>query len=153
MSLRDPYRNYKFEVEIDGFDRAGFNKITGLAHNVEVIEYREGGENETPLKLPGQSSFDNIVLERGLSEDEDFIAWINEVFNLDNTSGAQGENEDFRRDVSIFLKDKKGDRVRKWRVSNAWPTKYDLGDLDASASEVLISRLELANEGWTEEAL
>jgi phage tail-like protein len=152
MALRDPYRNFKFEVEITGFTRAGFNKVSGLKHDIEVIDYREGGENETSLKLPGQSKFDDVTLERGLSEDTDFVSWIEEVFNLDNAAGAQGSNEDFRRTVVIHLKDKSGTRIRKWTLTNAWPRTKEIGDLDAKGNDVLIDKITLANEGIKEEA-
>lgn len=148
--MPDPYRNFKFEVEIGGFVRAGFSKVTGLKHTVEKIEYREGGENETPRKLPGQSNYDDIVLERGMSNDSDFVDWIEEVFNLDNFEGNQG-GENFRRNVVIYLKDKSGARVKKWTVYYAWPTEKASPDLDASANDVAIEMLTLANEGVKEQ--
>jgi phage tail-like protein len=150
--MADPYRNYKYDVEISGFLRAGFSKVTGLKHTVEVIEYREGGENETPRKLPGQSTFDNVTLERGMSTDSDFINWIEEVFNLDSSQGEQG-GEDFRRTVVIYLKNKAGTRVKKWTVYRAWPTEKGNPDLDATANDVAIESLVLANEGVNEETL
>lgn len=150
--MADPYRNFKFEVEIDGFVRAGFSKVTGLKHTVEKIEYREGGENETMRKLPGQSSFDDIVLERGSSNDSDFIDWIEQVFTLDKAEGIQG-NEEFRKTPVIYLKDKAGNRVKKWTIYRAWPSEKASPDLDASANDVAIESLTLANEGVKEETL
>lgn len=151
----DPYRNFKFEVEIDGFVRAGFSKVTGLKHTVEVVEYREGGENETMRKLPGQSSFDPVTFERGKSADDsgDMDNWIREIFNLDAKDGLQGENDLFRRNVSIYLKDKAGTRRVKWTLLRAWPSEYSAGDLDASANDVHIETLVLQNEGVLEERL
>jgi len=152
--MADPYRNFKFEVEIDGFARAGFSKVSGLKHTIEVTEYREGGENETPRKLPGQSKFDDITLERGMSTDSDFVDWIQQVFNLDNAVGAQGNavgNEGFRRNVIVHLKDKAGDRVVKWTIFNAWPMEEGTADMDATSNDVLIASLVLTNEGIKKE--
>lgn len=153
--MADPYRNFKFEVEIDGFARAGFSKVSGLQHSIEVTEYREGGENETPRKLPGQSTFEDVTMERGMSNDSDFVDWIQQVFNLDNAEGEQnnGVGEEFRRNVVIFLKNKSGQRVVKWTVFRAWPMQDGSGDLDASSSDVLISTLVLTNEGIKKEKL
>ncbi len=153
MALRDPYRNFKFEVEITGFTRAGFAKVEGLSHSVEAIEYREGGENEVMLKLPGQSKFEDVTLERGMTEDTDFLDWINEIFDLDRAKGAQGENENFRRTVVVYLKDKSGARVRKWTVINAWPRDRKVSGLDAKSSEIMLTTLVLANEGVKESAV
>lgn len=150
--MTDPYRNFKFEVEIAGFTRAGFNKIGGLKRTTEVIEYREGGENETPHKLPGQTSFDNVTLERGISFDSDFIEWANSIFNVDQADGAQGD-DDFRRTVTIYLKNKAGQRVVKWTVFRAWPLDDGNEDLDASANDVLKDMITLANEGIKKEKL
>lgn len=152
-ALRDPYRNFKFEVEITGFARAGFAKVEGLGHSVESIAYREGGENEVMLQLPGQSKFEDVTLERGMTEDTDFLDWINGIFDLDNAKGSQGAVEDFRKTVVIYLKDKSGTRVRKWTVINAWPKDKKTGGLDAKANDVLLTTLVLANEGVKEEAV
>ncbi len=148
---RDPYRNFRFEVEIDGFTHAGFSKVSGLKHSIQVIDYREGGENEIMFKLPGQSTFDPITLERGMSTNEDFVTWIEQIFNLDNAAGAQGQVEGWRKDVVIHLKDKSGSRVKKWTVYNCWPSEKTVGDLDASGNDVLIETLVLQNEGINED--
>lgn len=147
--MADPYRNFKYEVEIGGFVRAGFSKISGLKHNVEVIEYREGADNETPRKLPGQSTYDNIVMERGMSNDSDFTDWIQQIFNLDNAEGMQhnGVGDEFRKLIVIYLKDKSGNRVQKWTCYKCWPASNGVGELDASGNDVLIESLEVTNEG------
>ena len=44
MPLQDPYRNFRFLVEIEGIPQAGFTECSGIAAEIDVIEYREGGE-------------------------------------------------------------------------------------------------------------
>jgi phage tail-like protein len=150
--MADEYRNFKYEVEVEGFTRAGFAKVSGLKQTTEVIEYREGGENETPRKLPGQTKFENITLERGVSFDSDFIDWTNSIYNVDNANGIQGD-DNFRRQIVIYLKDKAGNRVMKWTVSNAWPTETGEEDLDSMGNDVLRETITLANEGVKREKL
>jgi phage tail-like protein len=159
MPIRDPYRNFKFRVEINGVPM-GFRMISGLKETTEIIEYREGGENETPRKLPGQTTFENVVLERGMAADgSDLLGWRDQIFSLDNTEGAQppgtdgAGTADFRREVVIYLKNKSGVDVWKWTVQRAWPSELEIGDLDASSNEVLIEKLTLANEGILAEKL
>jgi len=149
---RDPYRNFRFEVEIDGFVNAGFQKVSGLKETIQVIEYREGGENERMRKLPGQVSHDNVTLERGKSADNDFVDWMKEIYDIDSVDGS-GEVEGWRKDVTVYLKDKSGSRVKKWTIFEAWPTERTIADLDATANDVLIESLVLANEGVKEETL
>lgn len=150
---RDPYRNFRYEVEIAGFTRAGFSKVSGLKHTIPPIDYREGGENERLRKLPGRSEFENVTFERGISDDNDFIDWIQQIFDLDNVRGEQGAVEGWRRNVFVYLKDKSGTRVVKWSIFDAWPTEDGVGDLDATGNEVLIGSLVLANEGIKREVL
>jgi len=150
--MADPYRNFKFEVEIGGFVRAGFSKVTGLKHTVEQVEYREGAENETPRKLPGQSTYDDVVFERGMSTDSDFVDWMAEVFNLDNVEGVQGDDS-FRKTIVVYLKNKAGDRAIKWTIYRAWPHIDDDADLDASANEVAVESLTVAHEGVKKQVL
>ena len=47
MPRVDPYKNFRFLVEIDGIVQAGFSDASGFGSNEEVVEYREGGEAET----------------------------------------------------------------------------------------------------------
>ena len=151
----NPYMNFRFTVEIEGFVRAGFQRISGLEHNVEVVEYREGGDNDSMRKLPGQSSFPNVVMERGMTADNDFEIWMKLIYDparLGGTAG-QGNTDDYRKDLTIFLHDKAGNQVKKWTVLSAWPASKKLSDLDATASEVTIETLELATEGINEETL
>jgi phage tail-like protein len=159
MAIRDPYRNFKFRVEINGTDM-GFRTVSGLKESTEIIEYREGGENETPRKLPGQTTFENVTLERGMAADgSDLLGWRDQIFSLDKTAGAQPPGTDgtgiadFRREVVIYLKNKSGVEVWKWTVLRAWPAEFEVGDLDASSNEVLIEKLVLANEGILSEKL
>jgi len=152
----DPYRNFKFLVTIlddsngTSFSRAGFSKISGLKHTVDVIDYREGGENETPRRVPGQSSFDAITLERGMSSDTDFCDWIETIYDVDGQAGAQG-GESFRRTIRIDLRDKSGAVVKTWTVINAWPSEYTRGELDANGKDILITSLVVQNEGIKED--
>lgn len=151
--MADPFRNFKFVVEINGFIRAGFNKISGLKRTVDVTEYREGADNDTTRKLPGQTKYDNVTFERGQSNDSDFIDWANQIFNLDSVDGANGPAEGFRKRIVIYLKDKAGVRVKKWTLKRCWPMEDSDGDLDAGSSDVLPETMIVAHEGMTKENL
>lgn len=150
--MADVYRNMKFEVEIDGFVRAGFTKVSGLKESTESIDYREGGDNESPDKLPGQTTFDDITLERGMSTDSDFINWRKLIFNVDEGEGNQGD-DNFRKTVVIYLKNKAGQRVKKWTVQRAWPKENGDPDLDATGNDVAIETMVLAHRGFVRETL
>lgn len=135
--IKDPFNNYNFLVEIDGITRAAFQECSGFNSTIEVIDYREGGENTTMRKLPGKTSYDNISLRWGMTDDNELYQWHREA--------TRGNVE--RKTGSIVLLDNRGDEVARWNFIRAWPTAYTGPDLNATANEVAIESLELAHEG------
>ncbi len=132
----DPYRNFNFLVEIDGITQAGFSDCTGFGSSNDPIEYREGGENTTNRKLPGQTKYPNITLKWGLTDSRELYDW-----DLDVTKGKVE-----RRSGSIILNNLEGKEVMRWNFFEAWPTKWDGPDFSAKGTDVAIETLELAHE-------
>src|SRR5579859_4635040 len=87
---QDPYKAFNFIVEIDGVQSAGFMECSGLSAEITVIEYREGGSNSAPIKLPGLRKFSNITLKRGLTQSRDLWQWLNSILQgkIDRRNGA-----------------------------------------------------------------
>ncbi len=143
----DPYKSFRFEVEISGntvFAKAGFQQVSGLQMSTEVIEYREGGDNLTVSKSPGLTKFEPITLQRGMSEDTDMWDWASKMFHIDDTA----HNQKYKANVKIKLKSRNGTVVKAWEVPNAWISKYETGEFDAMGNNIMIETLELQNEGW-----
>lgn len=132
----DPFDNFNFLVEIDGIARAAFQECSGFDSTIDAIEHREGGENITPRKLPGQTKYSNIMLKWGMTDDMDLYNW--------HRQAVLGKLE--RKNGSIVLLDRQGNETARWNFFNAWPTKYDGPDLNAEGSDVAIEMLELAHE-------
>jgi phage tail-like protein len=133
----DPYGNFNFLVEIDGIARAAFSDVSGFDTTIDVTEYREGGENTTPRKLPGQAKYSNIVLKWGLTSDRELYDWMLQT--------VQGDIQ--RKNGSIVALDSAGNEVVRWNFRNAWPAKWDGPDYTAKGNDVAIETLELAHEG------
>ena len=132
----DPYKNFNFRVEIDGIAQAGFVECTGLAMEVEVIEYREGGDVSVVRKLPGRAKVGDITLKRGITASKDLYDWFASV-----RDGAAD-----RRNGSIILQDDaRTDRVR-WTFTGAFPRKLEGPNLDARGNDVAIEILTLCCE-------
>ncbi len=134
----DPYRNFRFRVEVEGIEQAGFSEVSGFDASLDVVEYREGTDIITPRKLPGLAKYGNITLKWGATETMDLYEWIQECI-------VEGTIE--RKTVTIIAIDEEGEDVATWQVLEAWPTKYTAPDFNATASEVAIELLELAHEG------
>ena len=139
MARQDPLRNYRFRIEIDGISAGGFSEAFIEPTTTEVIEYREGSDPAYVRKLPGLTKFGNITLKRGVSASLELFNWHLQV--------VRGELSDARRNITIVVLDETGQDAARFRVTHAWPTKYDPGDLNAKGNEVFIESLELANEG------
>ena len=114
----DPYKNYKFRVKFgDSQDYvAGVSKIGALKRTSEVVEHRTGGDPSTVRKSPGQSKYEPITLERGVTHDLDFEAWANKVWNFGAGFGSEVSLKDFRKDIIIDLYNEAGQKVLSYQV-------------------------------------
>jgi phage tail-like protein len=145
----DPYKNFKFRVKWDGRYVAGISRMSGLRRSTEVIEHREGGDPSTSHKSPGRTHYEAITLERGITHDEEFERWANQLGRP--PSGAAGDVAlaSFRKDIVIELFNEAGMVVKAFKVYRCWPSEYQaLPDLEANANAVAIETLKLENEGW-----
>ena len=136
MARVDPYKDFRFRVEIDGIASSHFLECTGLGSEVAVIEYREGGDPTAVRKLPGRASFSDITLKRGISESRDLYDW--------HRSLLQGQID--RRNGQIILLDDAGVEVVRWVFSEAWPRKWEGPELNALSNETAIETFVLACE-------
>ncbi len=137
--MADPYKNFRFLVEIDGIVQAGFSEVSGFGSNVEVIEYREGGDAATVRKLPGKVSYPDITLKWGVTDSRELYDW--------HRAAVNGTIQ--RKNGSIILLDDSGEEKLRWNFREAWPTKWTGPGFNATANEVAIETLEIAHEGLT----
>ena len=139
MARDDPFRNFKFRVEIDGVAEAAFSEVAIGETSTEAIEYREGTEPNHARKLPGMTKYGNITLKRGVTDSQVIYQWHKDV--------VDGKIGDKRKSVAIVVIDEAGKDKARFVVSECWPTKYDPSDLNGKGNEVFIELLELVNEG------
>jgi len=135
---KDPYKNFRFLLEIDGIAQAGFSEVTVPDSTSDVTEYREGNEPITPRKLPGLTKYGNITLKWGMTDSLEIYNWRKQV--------EDGKIKDARKNVAVILWGDEGEPVGRWEFSQAWPIKYDGPDLNAKGNEVAIETLEIAHE-------
>ena len=139
MARDDPFRNFKFRVEIDGVAEAAFSEVAIGDTSTEAIDYREGTEPNHVRKLPGMTKYGNITLKRGVTDSQVIYQWHKDIVD-----GKIGEK---RKSITIVVIDEAGKDKARFVVSECWPTKYDPSDLNGKGNEVFIELLELVNEG------
>jgi phage tail-like protein len=120
-----------------------------------VVKHREGGDPSTVRKSPGQTSYEAITLERGVTHDLGFERWANKVWSIENAKAGDDQRtkevslQDFRKDIRIDVFNEAGQKVISYNVYRCWVSEYQaLPELDASANAVAIQTLKLENEGW-----
>jgi phage tail-like protein len=145
----DPYKNFKFRVKWDNKYVAGVSKVSALKRTTQVVEHRDGGDSSSVRKSPGQTKYEPITLECGVTHDPEFEQWANKVWNYDSGRGSEVSLKDFRKNITIEMYNEAGQPVIAYNVYRCWVSEYQaLPDLDASANAVAIQHIKLENEGW-----
>jgi phage tail-like protein len=132
----DPFKRFRFLVEIDNIVQAGFSECSGFGSVLEVIEYREGGDPATVRKLPGKTSYPDITLRWGLTDSRELYDW--------HLAAVKGASD--RRNGSIIVQDDQGNEKVRWNFFDAWPSKYDGPDLSAKGADVAVDTLTISCE-------
>jgi phage tail-like protein len=141
MERKDPLRNFRYRLEIDQIQQAGFSEVAIGDLSSDPIEYREGDELTTVRKLNGLNKYGNITLKWGITESQELALWHQLV--VDDATPL----DDARRTVVIRIQNEAGEDKAAYEIVKAWPCKYDPTDLNATGNEVAINTLELCNEG------
>jgi phage tail-like protein len=138
MARPDPFRLFRFVVEIDGTEAGGFQTIGGIERQTKVEPYREGGVNDYEHQLAVGTTYPALVLKRGLA---DVSLWD---WHQDVIAGTIR-----RRTVSVLLLDDSGDEAWRWICARAYPAKWTGAELDAMSAAVATESVELVHHGIT----
>lgn len=134
----DPLQKYKYRVSIPGLPTTvGFNKVSGLTKELGVVEYAEGGYDYTH-KLTGKEKTGEVVCEKGMFADTGFEDIFQKSVN----------NPDFRNTIKIELMDKFGKVAREWTLAEAWVSKWEGSDFDATSEDVAIEKITIQFEHY-----
>lgn len=133
----DPYKGYRFRLEIQGLQVAGFSQVTLPDDSVDSTTYREGTDIAF-RKLSGLNHVTTLSLKRGVTDSMELYEWYTAV----KGKGAGGN----RKSISVILVDDTAQDKARWNISNAWPSKYTVSGFDASSSDVMIEELDVELE-------
>lgn len=138
MQRSDPFRSFRFRVEIDGLHQAGFQAVSGLERLCQIEPYREGGINDFEHQLVTLTTYPPLVLKRGLVG-TDLWDWHKEVI--------AGNIE--RRTISVVLLNEENGEGWHWVVVGAFPVKWTGAELDAGSNGIATESVEFAHQGLT----
>lgn len=158
----DPLRNFKFLVRIHksingapSFADIGFMSVSGLNASTEIIPYREGGNNTSSRKLPGQTNYSDITLTNGLVlNGHQLWYWFRQIFFVSQGRGGAAPGVEFRSRVEIHILDHPVNNDAQqptkalFQVYNAWPSSLAFSDLDSGGNAVFVQQMVLTHEGW-----
>lgn len=129
--------HFKVEFDLPGIADTDFRfrDVSGISMEVEEETYNEGGENRFIHKFPVRARYPDLVLKRGLLTDSAIRTWCEEaIYNLDIQPTS----------VWVTLLNEEHEPLQSYTFINAWPKKWNISDLNAESSEVVIESLELA---------
>jgi phage tail-like protein len=139
-----------FLVEVDGVEIGRFMEVSGLEVEVGVESIDEGGENGYSHKLPGRMSWPNLVLKRGITQNDSLLDWLNKS----SGEGFTGQGNKLKRSsAAITLMGPGGKRLRAWNFDGAFPIKWRGPSFAAGSSDMAVEELEIAHHGFRAQAV
>jgi len=132
----DPVGELRFKVDLPGVGLGRFRECTGLAAEIEVKDYNEGGVNDRVHKLPTRMKYPNLVLKRGVTYEDALLKWL-----------WKTQRETQRINVTVSLMGPDGEAVRSWVFNEAFPVKWTGPNLNASSNQIATETLEIVHNG------
>jgi len=147
IGRKDPYKNFKFRISLDGKPVLGVSKVSAIKRTTDVIKHREGSDPSHDSKSPGRTTYDPITLERGVTHDPKFEEWARTIHSLGED--AMMDLAGYKRELILEIMNKKGNVVHRYFLHKAWVSEYTaLLDLDANVNAIAIERLKIEIEGF-----
>lgn len=133
-----PPLGFHFRVQVLGLpplaDDLRFTEVGGLAVESALEEVPEGGENRYTQKYPGRSKYSDLTLKRGLLAQSAIWNW------------ARSAIEDLivvPMPVDVTLLNEAHEPLMTWHLANAYPVKWSVSDLNATANAFVVESMQL----------
>jgi len=139
-----PPVGFHFKVEILGLPPndgdVRFTEVSGLSYELVTEEVAEGGEHRFIQKYPVRTKYPELTLKRGLLVSSEAVRWIRQCI------------EDFQiepKNIDVMLLNDEHEPLMTWHVVGAYPTKWSVSDLNATANAVVTETLQLSYQYFT----
>ncbi|XWK89419.1 MAG: phage tail protein [Phormidium sp.] len=146
---------FYLELKLDGSDDSVdgyFMECSGFKATQEVMEICEvtpqkwGSQGTSKgrivrTKIPGNMTYTNMTLRRGLTVSMTFWNWLQTV--------QDGNWAKQRRDGSLVIYNQAAEEQFRFEFKRAWPVGYTISDLDVAGSDFEIEEVEVTVEELT----
>lgn len=133
----EPLLQCYFFVQIGKQLVGRFTSCSGIAYELEMETYQEGGASGGPHFFPVSLVPQKLVLERGVLTSDEMVAWMR----------ASQDGAFPKLDGVIELRDARGKAMQTWNIQEAYPVKYEGPSFNALTSEVAVTRIEIMYKG------
>jgi phage tail-like protein len=134
-----PPAGFHFLVEVLGLppaeNDARFTEVGGLSVEIGSEEVPEGGENRFVQRYPTRRKYPELVLKRGLFVGSEVTRWIRRCLDGDVVDP---------HDLDVRLLNAAHEPLLTWHVAKAWPTRWGVSDLNATANGFVVETLQLS---------
>ena len=129
---RNENKNY-FKVILDGVEISGFQRVSQLQSEIEVMENSANSE-----KIPGKSLCRNVILHKKRTREQPFWNWLKDV--------QAGNVVKKNIQIELIYRNKP---LRGWNLINCWPCRWSISDITddvidtVEEIELVVEKIEL----------
>ena len=142
----NPRQSWQWQVLVNGFEAAVFQKATIPEPEIEIDEFNSGGSVRSE-KFAGRIKFGDCTLEKGmLADSSDLEAWNWLTSAVNTLTGDQGDPASYKRDVEIRHVNRVGVPIQTWLLKGSFCSKITWSDNEGESSEHVVETLTLTVE-------
>ncbi|MBI5926639.1 MAG: phage tail protein [Aquabacterium sp.] len=139
-----PPVGFHFKVEVLGLapsdNDVRFTDVGGLTVDLATEEVPEGGENRFIQRYPVRAKYPDLVLKRGLMKQSAIWDWVKQCIETLTIEP---------HDVDVTLLNESHQPLMTWHLVGAYPVKWAVSDLSATANAYVVESLQLAYQYFT----
>jgi phage tail-like protein len=140
MPERDPLIGAHFALDVDGVVVAFFAEASGFNNKSEVATHAAVDDKGKQIlqKIPGNLSYDDLVLRRGITDSTDLWDWRQKVID--------GKVNQARANGSVIMYNAAGEEKARFNFFNGWPSGWKGPDVKADDNAVALEEVTIAIE-------
>ena len=140
MPERDPLIGAHFALDVDGVVVAFFAEASGFNNKSEVVTHAAVDDKGGQIlqKIPGNLSYDDLVLRRGITDSTDLWDWRQKVID--------GKVKEARANGSVIMYNQAGEEKARFNFFNGWPSSWKGPDVKADDNAVALEEVTIAIE-------